>query len=72
MLEAGERNDAQRSRPPEGVALAALALALVGISFLALARARVDLRDEGYLWYGAIAASTLVQSSSVNGVSRGA
>ena len=46
MLEAGERNDAPRSRPPEGVALAALALALVGISFLALARARVDLRDE--------------------------
>ena len=54
MLEAGERN-APPDRRSDAVKLAALALALVGVSFLAVAHAKIDLRDESYLWYGGIA-----------------
>ncbi len=55
MLEAGERNAPPEPRGPAAAQLAALALVLVGFSFLAIAHAKIDLRDESCLWYGGIA-----------------
>jgi len=55
LLEAGKRNAVPHSGLSDAVRLAVLAFVLVAVSFLAVARAKIDLRDEGYLWYGAIA-----------------
>lgn len=55
MLEPGKRNVSGSPRRLDDLALVALAFALVAVSFLAVAHAKIDLRDEGYLWYGSIA-----------------